>query len=212
MEVEFTARQVQVPKALRSQTEEGMDRIARIMGRSTRASVVFRAQRHLQIVELTLKARVQTIVATGKATNLESALRQAVSHAENQALRYRDRQLVKKRLPKEEKVLSAPPVARPKARIAESESLPVNGRSAAKAKAKTRDAVRVDTFPAPATVDEPHVLKTVKAIASKPMTIEEAVKDAEASDRDLLVFHSPVGELFVLHRRRDGHMELVEVP
>jgi len=46
----------------------------------------------------------------------------------------------------------------------------------------------------------------------KPMTIEEAVKDAEFRDRDLLVFHNLSGELFVLHRRRDGQMELVEIP
>ena len=46
----------------------------------------------------------------------------------------------------------------------------------------------------------------------KAMTIEEAVKDAEFRDRDLLVFRNPSGELYVLHRRRDGQMELVEIP
>jgi putative sigma-54 modulation protein len=45
----------------------------------------------------------------------------------------------------------------------------------------------------------------------KAMTIEEAVKEAEFRDRDLLVFRNPSGELFVLHRRRDGKMELVEI-
>ena len=75
MELEFTARQVKVSKALREQAEEGMDRIARILGKSARASVICSAQRHLQIVELTLQARLQTIVATGKAASLESALR-----------------------------------------------------------------------------------------------------------------------------------------
>ena len=51
-----------------------------------------------------------------------------------------------------------------------------------------------------------------EAIAVKPMTIEEAVKDAEFRDRDLLIFRNRVGDLYVLHRRRDGQMELVEVP
>ena len=45
-----------------------------------------------------------------------------------------------------------------------------------------------------------------------PMTIEEAVKDAEFRDRDLLVFRDPAGDLYVLHRKRDGQMELVEIP
>jgi putative sigma-54 modulation protein len=44
------------------------------------------------------------------------------------------------------------------------------------------------------------------------MTIEEAVKETEFRDRDLLVFRDLSGELFVLHRRRDGQMELVEIP
>jgi putative sigma-54 modulation protein len=45
-----------------------------------------------------------------------------------------------------------------------------------------------------------------------PMTIEEAVKDAEFRDRDLLIFRNAAGDTFVLHRRRDGQMELVEMP
>ena len=51
-----------------------------------------------------------------------------------------------------------------------------------------------------------------EAFALKPMPIEEAVKDAEFRDRDLLIFHIQSGELFVLHRRRDGQLELVEIP
>ena len=63
-----------------------------------------------------------------------------------------------------------------------------------------------------ATVVEPHIVKSGEAIALRPMTIEEAVKDAEFRDRDLLIFRTAVGETFVLHRRRDGQMELVEIP
>ena len=204
MQVEMTARQVKVSKALRTQAEEGMDRIARILGRTTTASVIFRVQRHLQIAELTVKARLQTIVAAGEADSMESALRQALAHAEHQALRYRDRHLTRKRLPKEEKVLAAPPVTRQKSRAAEPVDEPVNGRA--------RAAIAVHSFPANAAVVEPHVVSSAEAIAMRPMTIEEAVKDAEFRDRDLLVFRNPGGDLYVLHRRRDGQMELVEIP
>jgi putative sigma-54 modulation protein len=212
MEVEFTARQGKISKALREQAEEGMNRIARILGKSARASVIFGAQRHLQIVELTLQARLQTIVATGKAASLESALRQAVAHAEHQALRYRDRNLERKRLPKEEKIMTAPPVARPKSRAAEPDEASVNGHSSGRGKASARTSIAVHSFPSKAAVVEPHIVKSGEALAMRPMTIEEAVKDAEFRDRDLLVFRSPAGDLFVLHRRRDGQMELVEIP
>ena len=66
MEVEFTARQVKISKALRTQAEEGMERIARILGKSARASIVFSALKRLQIAEVTIQARLQTIAAIGR--------------------------------------------------------------------------------------------------------------------------------------------------
>lgn len=211
MEVELTARQVRIPKALRSQVEEGMQRIARILGRTTTASITFRTQRHLQIAELTVKARMQTIAACGEADTQESALRAALAHAENQALRYRDRKITRKRLPKEEKMMEAPPVAKPKvARVVPAEG-EENGR-ATKGSAKPRAEIAVHSFPGPATVVEPHIVTSGDAIALRPMTVEEAVKEAEFRDRDLLIFRNASGDLYVLHRRRDGQMELVEVP
>jgi putative sigma-54 modulation protein len=208
MEVEFTARQVDVPKSVRTQAAEGLERIARILGRTARASITFRAQRHLQIAELTIKARVQTIEAAGKADTLESALRIAIQHAENQALRYRDRQFERKRMPKLDKVLTAPPVTHPK-RGAQPEGMAENGKLT---RAKVKTAIAVHSFPTSTTVVEPHILSSGEAIAVKPMTIEEAVKDCEFRDRDLLIFRNRAGDLYVLHRRRDGQIELVEVP
>ena len=208
MEVDFTARQVSVPKGLRSQAEEGLERIARILGRGARASVVFRAQRHLQIAELTIKARVQTIEAAGKADTLEAALRIAIQHAENQALKYRDRQFERKRMPKLDKVLTAPPVV-PAKRGAQPEGMHENGKLT---RAKVKTAIPVHSFPVSTAIVEPHILASAEAIAVKPMSIEEAVKDVEFRDKDLLIFRNRAGDLYVLHRRRDGQMELVEVP
>src|SRR5580692_2489800 len=210
MDVEFTARQVKISKALRTQAEEGMERIARILGKTARASVTFGAQRHLQIVELTVQARLQTIAATGKADTADAALRQAMEHAENQARRHRDRRMEGKRLPKGEKMLTAPPVARPKARAALVVSEAADGKPAT-SRGKPRASIAVHSFPNKPTVVEPHILKSGEAIVMRPMTIEEAVKDAEFRDRDLLIFRNPGGEMFVLHRRRDGQMELVEI-
>lgn len=209
MQVELTARHVKVSKALRVQAEEGMDRIARILGKTTSASVIFRVQRHLQIAELTIKARLQTIVAAGQSDSQEAALREALAHAEHQALRYRDRHLTRKRMPKEEKALTAPPVARQKTRPSELRQTETNGNQAS---SKVRAAIAVHSFPANSTLVEPHIVSSAEAISIKPMTIEEAVKEAEFRDRDLLVFRNPGGELYVLHRRRDGQMELVAIP
>jgi putative sigma-54 modulation protein len=210
MDLALTARKGKISKSLRTQAEEGMERIGRVLGRTARASIIFSAQRHLHLVELTVQARTQKIAATGKGVTPDAALREAISHAEHQAHRYRDRRLVNKRLPKVEKVLTAPPVTRPKARIdpdAEAEES-----KPARPAANARASIAIHSFPSNAAVVEPHVLKNGEAIALRPMTIEEAVKDAEFRDRDLLIFHTAAGDMFVLHRRRDGQMELVEIP
>jgi putative sigma-54 modulation protein len=207
MEVELTARQVHISKAVRELAAEGMKRIARILGKSARASIVFSTQKRLQFVEMTIQARLHTIVAEGKAGTMQSALHKAIEHAENQALRHRDRRMAIKRKPKHEKTLTAIPVARPKARriqpVADAaEEKPV------RASAKTRAAIAI----ARKAVAEPRILTSGEAFALKPMSIEEAVKDTEFRDRDLLVFHNLSGDLFVLHRCRDGQLELVEIP
>lgn len=211
MEMEFTSRQGKITKALRRQAEQGMERIGRILGRAARLSVTFDAERHLHVVELTVKGRTQQFAAEGKAPKADAALRQALSHAEAQARRYRDRRIVGKRLPIAEKVISAPPLSRPKARSATPEAdLPESQPS--QNGARPRASIAVHSFPATATVVEPHVVRNGDAFALGPMTIEQAVKDAEFRDRDLLIFRTPAGDLYVLHRRRDGQMELVEIP
>ena len=209
MEVEFTARKVKISKALRTHAEDGLEPIARMLGKTASASVTFSAQKHLQLVEVTIKARQQTIAAAGKGDTPQAALRQALDHAVNQARRHRDRRLESKRLPKEDKVMTAPPVARPKLRAAQPEA---GDEPPARGKGKARALIAVHSFPARSAVVEPHIVESGEAIALKPLTVEEAVKEVEFRDRDLLVFRNASGDLFVLHRRRDGQMELVEIP
>ena len=207
MEMAMTARKGKITKALREQAEESLNRIGRILGRTANASITFSAQRHVHTVELTVQARTQKIAATGRADSPEAALREAIQHAEHQANRYRDRRLVSKRLPKGEKLMEAPPVTRSKARAEPDAEL-----RPARPSTKARTSIAVHSFPASAAVVEPHILKNGEAIAISPMSIEEAVKDAEFRDRDLLIFRTTAGDMYVLHRRRDGQMELVEIP
>jgi putative sigma-54 modulation protein len=196
-----------------------MERIALILGKNARASIVFSAQKRLQIVEVTIQARLRTIVAEGKAESLESALRQAIEHAESQVRRHRDRRLAIKRKPQQEKALAEPSPARRKTRavrplkdVSEDISEDISEEKPVRADGKARTTIAVHSFPARKAVVEPRIITSGEAFALKPMTMEEAVKDAEFRDLDLLIFHNPDGELFVLHRRRDGQLELVEIP
>jgi putative sigma-54 modulation protein len=42
------------------------------------------------------------------------------------------------------------------------------------------------------------------------MTLEEAVKEAEFRDREVFVFRDHEGGVKVLHRTKDGKLELIE--
>jgi putative sigma-54 modulation protein len=50
------------------------------------------------------------------------------------------------------------------------------------------------------------------AVPVRPMTLEEAIKEAHFRDRDVFVFRDPKGKVMILHRTRDGKMELIEAP
>jgi putative sigma-54 modulation protein len=101
-------------------------------------------------------------------------------------------------------------VARPKARAAQPDSEDAVAKPT-RARKKASAVIAVHSFPNRKTIVEPHLVTSSEAVALKAMTIEEAVKEAEFRDRDLLVFRNPAGELHVLYRRRDGEMELVEL-
>ncbi|MGC2548351.1 MAG: sigma 54 modulation/S30EA ribosomal C-terminal domain-containing protein, partial [Silvibacterium sp.] len=70
----------------------------------------------------------------------------------------------------------------------------------------------VHSFPAKTPVQEPHVVRSTDSVALRPMTLEEAVKEAEFRDREVFVFRDNEGAVKVLHRKRDGKMELIEAP
>jgi ribosome hibernation promoting factor len=72
--------------------------------------------------------------------------------------------------------------------------------------------VVVHKFPAVAKFTEVHVVRSDEAVAMRPMTLEEAIKEAHFKDRDVFVFRDPKGKVMVLHRTRDGKMELIEAP
>ena len=216
MEVEFTARQVKISKGLKDGATEGVERIALVLGKVTSAALTFRAERHLQIVELTLQSRHHSIAAHGEAPSQETALRHALAHAELQAQKFRDKS-PHQQAPAQGSTAAETRGPRKTGRpgVETEISADSNGHKPAVARApgkQMKAAITVHSFPGKPAVVEPHVLNAAEALAIRPMTVEEAVKEAEFRDRDLLIFRDPAGDLFVLHRRRDGTMELVEVP
>jgi putative sigma-54 modulation protein len=220
MQVEYTGRQVALTKSLHSIGDEGIERIGKILGKITTAHIVLTAEKHRQTAEVTIKTRLQSIVGLCESTSMETALREAIAKAESQAIRHKDRIRAKKRKPKEEKVAEDSQLARTRragrtvAIQADAEAPAAKSAAAPRGNGRGKPAlpVTVHSFPAKAPIAEPHVVRSIDSVAMRPMSLEEAVKEAEFKDREVFVFRDNQGDLKVLHRKRDGKMELIEVP
>lgn len=215
MQVECTGRQFTITKSLRSIAEEGIERISKLLGKISGAHVVLTAEKYRHIAEVTVKTRATKLVALCESTlGMEHVLRDALAKTEAQALRHKNKLRSQKRQPKEEKQLAAPPVAR--ARSGKSSGQPAQqsaaGRTNGRSRAASAAPVTVHSFPSRESLPEPHIVRSLDSVALRPMTIEEAVKEAEFRDREVFVFRDNQGNLKVLHRKRDGKMELIEAP
>jgi putative sigma-54 modulation protein len=216
MQIECTGRQVTITKELRDLTEEGISRIGKVLGRITGAHVVLTTEKHRHIAEVTVTTRACNLVAVCESTlGMENALRDALAKAEAQAIRFRNKLRAQKRQPKEDKQLEEPPVTRTKSSSRAASAIKaasVNGRTNGNAYAEPAVPVTVHSFPARVPIAEPHVVRSSESVALRPMTLEEAVKEAEFRDREVFVFRDNEGNVKVLHRKRDGKMELIEAP
>lgn len=217
MQVEYTGRQVTVTPALRKLADEGIQRIQKILPRAVSAHVILSAEKYRQCAEVTIKTRLQKIVGVSESNNMEAALREALEKAETQAIRSKKKLQTKKRQPKEEKLVAEPQLARPrktaKTNGDTTQAASGNGsatKSNGNGRAKPVIPVTVHSFPARVPIAEPHVVKSSDSVALRPMTLEEAVKEAEFRDREVFVFRDNAGNVRVLHRKRDGKMELIE--
>lgn len=218
MQVDYTGRQVTITKSLRALAEESAERIATILGKTIDIHVILTKEKYRQMAEVTVKTRLQTLVGAAESSNLDTALREALERVESQAVRYKDRLRERKRQPKNGKHPEEPELARPRrgavAPLADLEEpvKPMNGTAKAAKAAKVAAPVTVHSFPARVPIPEPHVVRSSDSVAIRPMTLEEAVKEAEFRDRDVFVFRDMEGNVNILHRKRDGKMELIEVP
>ena len=201
MNVEYLARQYEITPAVRDEVEEGLGKLTKILGENIKSKVILTNEKHRYIAEITVKRRKGHLVGLAEATDMIAAISQALEHIETQALKSNGRRRATHRKAKDKSWKE--PV--------ESEAV-LEGQIAVGKTAATAVPVVVHKFPAIARTTEAHLVKSSDAVAMRPMTIEEAVKECEFRDRDVFVFRDGKGRVIVLHRRKDGKIELIEVP
>ncbi|HEV2731938.1 MAG TPA: sigma 54 modulation/S30EA ribosomal C-terminal domain-containing protein, partial [Terriglobales bacterium] len=133
-----------------------------------------------------------------QAGDMISAINEALEHLETQAVKYKTRWRSKKR--HQQKKWNG--------RETQGEAL----QSAVGVSEKTAIPMVVHKFPQVAKTTDVHLVRSDEAVAIRPMTLEEAIKEAHFRDRDVFVFRDKEGKVMVLHRTRDGKMELIEAP
>ena len=199
MTVEYFGRQYEITPAIRDEVESGLGKLTKILGDNFKSKVILTVERHRHIAEITVTRRRGHLVGLAQAADMVVAVNQALEHIETQALRHNGRRRTTHRKAKD-KSWTAPVEADSEAQISV-------GTTAA-----TAVPVVVHKFPAVARTTEAHLVRSQDSIALRPMTIEEAVKECEFRDRDVFVFRDAKGKVKVLHRRKDGKIELIEVP
>jgi len=207
MDVEYTGRQTTITKKLKLQTEEGIAAITKIVGNSGSVHVILSRDKYRQIAEVTVQTKHHKLVARCEATEMEVALHDALAKIEQQAIRHKKKFGTIKRHPKSDVKSVAAEVAAPAGR--KTTTVKVATKSSVGRKAVP---MLVHSFPSHSPLSEPHVVRSTDGVALRPMSLEEAVKEAAFRDRDVFVFRNHGGQAMVLHRKRDGKMELIEVP
>lgn len=211
MDVEYTGRQATITKKLKLQTEAGLARIVKILGNAGNVHVILAKDKYRQKAEVTIQTRNQKLVSACESTEMVLALRDALVKIEQQAIRHKKKKMTIKRHGKTDTMPAAMSAKEEKEEIGASK--PPSGKAATK-NSVGRKAVPmlVHSFPSQSPLTEPHVARSSDGVALRPMTLEEAVKEAAFRDRDVFVFRDHGGQAMVLHRKRDGKMELIEVP
>jgi len=198
MNVEYTGRQYEITSAVRKEVETGLAKIRKILGDQFDTKVILAVEKHRHKAEITISPRNGPIVGLAQANDMAIAIGEALEHLERQAVKYKTRLRSKKR--HQHKKWNGKSAA-------QEDLLPVVG-----ATESTAVSVVVHKFPYVAKTTEVHLIRSEEAVALRPMTLEEAIKEAHFRDRDVFVFRDKKGKVMVLHRTRDGKMQLIEVP
>jgi putative sigma-54 modulation protein len=203
MNVEYTGRHCDVTPALRKEVETGLAKLRKILGDKFDAKVILSVEKHRHKAEITVSPRNGPLVAVAQAKDMIMAISEALDHLEKQAVKYKTRGQSKKRSARKSEEVKkwngnspSPEVAQAKIGLTEKTAVPV----------------AVHRYPAVAKTTEVHLVRSSDAVSMRPLTLEEAIKEAHFRDRDVFVFRDPKGKVMILHRTRDGKMELIEAP
>ena len=97
MNVEYTGRHYEITPAIRKEVETGLNKIRKILGDRFETKVILAVEKRRHKAEITINPRNGPIVGLAQATDMLSAVNEALDHLHKQALKYKTKWLSKKR-------------------------------------------------------------------------------------------------------------------
>jgi putative sigma-54 modulation protein len=204
MNVEYTGRHYEVTPAVRKSVETGLTKIRKILKDKFETKVILAVEKHRHKAEITITPPNGPLVALAQAGDMTVAVNEALDRLEKQAVKYKARWQTKKR--------HTPSPRKWNGHETNPEAMSEVLQAAVGLSETTAVPVVVHRFPATSKSTEIHLIRSDEAIAMRPMTLEEAIKEFHFRDRDLFVFRDAKGKLMILHRNREGNVELIEAP
>ena len=188
MKISYTGKSEAIPPRQRTKLEAKLQKLSKVLERrgEKEAHVVLTQERFLHKVEITVNAWDHALVGIATNSDIAVAAQEAFDRLEKQLLklraRWRDTKRVRDKEADGEKASATlqPAVAAPK-----------KARIAKKAAPK-------------------QVFRVNHSRGSKPMTLEEAMLEMEASQDYLVYRDAQTDKVTVLMRRSDGHFDLIE--
>jgi putative sigma-54 modulation protein len=203
MKISYTGKSEVIPPKQRAKLEAKLQKLSKVLERrgEKEAHVVLTQERFLHKVEITVNAFDHALVGIATDGDISVAALEAFDRLEKQLLklraRWRDTTRVRDKAADGEK---ASATLQPAARPASSNKTKQAAKAASHAKQSNslKKAARKQVF------------RVNHSEGAKPMTLEEAMLEMEASEDYLVYRDAQTGRVTVLMRRSDGHFDLIE--
>lgn len=189
MKITYTGRNEVFPPKQLATLEAKLQKLSKMIDRrgEREAHVILTQQRFLHKVEITINAWDHALIGVGSNRDLVTAANEALDRLEKQIVklrtRFRDTTRHKDKSVTEPVAVAAAPTRASKRVIAASKSNPKNGKK---------------------------VFRVDHRDGRKPMTVDEAMLEMEASQDYMVYRDAKTDRVTVLMRRADGHFDLIE--
>jgi putative sigma-54 modulation protein len=184
MTIEFTGRKIEITPALKSFSEQKLKKLSRVIDGIIEAHVILTVEKHRQSAEIIVHSAHATLTGSETTDDLYKSIGQVLAKLEKQAIKLKGRYFSGKKRGKGGKSIRG-------------------GR-------EIGDEMPVLTRAATAADGGPRVIRS-RRYAVKPMSVDEALLQAQGSKDTFLVFRDARSQrVSVLYRRPDGNYGLIE--